>query len=308
MTLPNFFIIGAPRCGTSTLYDGVRQHPEIYMSPVKEPWYFSIGVRSKPFQGPKDADYNLYLSRAEYEALFSNVNGEKIVGEASTDYLYSDRALDALCGEFPSAKLVAILRNPADRAYSQYVQHVSQLREPCQRFWDAIELEDERKRLDWCHYWYYRSLGFYGRQLQRYYERVDAGQIKVFLIEDLRSDPAALYRDLFEFLGVDASFEPELQNTARNESALPASPQLHAMLTRPSLIRSIARRVTPRRLRVAGLKWAASRRQNVQAPGLTPDERRNLIEGYRDDIQLLESLIGRDLSSWLQQPEQLCES
>ena len=278
------------------------------MSPEKEPWYFSIGVRETPFQGPKDVDYNLYLSRSEYEDLFSGVDGERIVGEASTDYLYSDSALNALRSEFPNAKLVAILRNPAERAYSQYVQHVSQLREPCRRFWDAIELEEERKQSDWCHYWYYRNLGFYGRQLSRYFEAFDAEQIRVFLFEDLRSNPKALFRELFDFLGVDASFQPDLKSDARNESAMPKSSRMHALLTGPSATRSIARRVVPRPLRIAGLKWVASRRQTAKAPGLSPDERRQLLEGYREDIKLLETLIGRDLSGWLEPAGRSCET
>ncbi len=308
MTLPNFFLIGAPRCGTSSLYDGIRQHPEIFMSPVKEPWYFSIGVRTKPFQGPKDVDYNLYLSRPEYDDLFSGAKGEKVIGEASTDYLYSESALNALRSEFPSAKLVAILRNPADRAYSQYVQHVSQLREPCPSFWDAVELEDDRKQRDWCHYWFYRGLGFYGQQLSRYLEFFSPDQIKIFLFEDLYSSPIQLYRELFEFLGVDASFQPSAGEHARNTSALPKSRRLHNALTKPSILRSLVRGVTPRRLRVTGLKWVGARRKTIKPPGITPDERSRLIEGYREDIELLESLIGRSLTGWLKPLGNACKS
>lgn len=307
MTLPNFFLIGAPRCGTSSVYDAVRQHSDIFMSPIKEPWYFSIGVRPEPFKGPKDVDFNLYLSRPEYDELFLGATGQPIIGEASTDYLYSESALNALRREFSNAKFVAILRNPADRAYSQYVQHVSQLREPCHNFWDAIESEEKRKQQDWCHYWFYRSLGFYGHQLSRYFECFDAEQMKVFLFEDLCTNPAALYRDLFEFLGVDASFEPIVQDDTRNASLLPKSRRVHDVMTKPSALRSIVRGVTPRRLRVAGIKWVGARQQTIKPPGIAPDERQRLIDGYRDDIGLLESLIGRSLSSWLQCAETTCE-
>jgi len=301
MTLPNFFVIGAPRCGTSSLFDGIRQHPEIFMSPVKEPWYFSIGVRDEPFRGPKDIDFNLYLSRSEYEELFSGVGDEAVVGEASTDYLYSDSALEALRQEFPNAKLVVILRNPADRAYSQYIQHVSQMREPCHCFWEAIELEEERKKEDWCHYWFYRSLGFYGRQLSRYRQHFDADQIKVFLLEDLLASPDELYRELFDFLGVDSSFSPDLQEDARNASSLPKSRWMHDALTQPSAIRALVRRTTPRHLRVAAIKWIGARRKTVKPPGLALEDRERLIDGYRDDIELLESLVDRNFSQWLGQ-------
>lgn len=307
MMLPNFFLIGAPRCGSSSVYDAIRQHPDIFMSPVKEPWYFSIGVRSEPFKGPKDVDFNLYLSRPEYDQLFSGATEEPIVGEASTDYLYSDSALNALQREFPRAKFVAILRNPAERAYSQYVQHVSQLREPCHDFWEAIESEEARKQNDWCHYWFYRSLGFYGQQLSRYFESFNAEQIKVFLFDDLCADPDALYRELFEFLGVDASFRPHVQDDSRNASLLPKSRRVHDVMTKPSAIRSIVRAVTPRSLRVAGIKWVGARQQAIKPPGIALDDRRRLIEGYRDDIELLESLIGRNLSSWLRCAENACE-
>ncbi len=302
MILPNFFLIGAPRCGTSSVYDAIRQHPEIFMSSVKEPWYFSIGVRTRPFQGPKDVDYNLYLSRPEYDELFSDVDGQKIVGEASTDYLFSDSALEALRSEFPNAKLVAMLRNPADRAYSQYVQHVSQLREPCRDFWEAIELEEVRKQQDWSHYWFYRTLGFYGRQLSRYFEHFDAKQIKVFLFEELCADPNWLYSELFEFLGVDTSFQPIVHDESRNDSALPKSRWAHEALTNPSVLRSLVRGLTPVKLRVASLRWLGARRKTIKPPGLSPEERERLIVGYKDDIELLESLIGRTLIDWLRCP------
>ena len=308
MNVPNFFLIGAPRCGTSSVYDGIRQHPDIFMSRIKEPWYFSIGVRSEPFRGPKDADYNLYLSRPEYDELFAGVQGEKVIGEASTDYLYSDSALKALRGEFPTAKFAAILRNPAERAYSQYVQHVSQMREPSHDFWEAIEAEEERKRQDWCHYWFYRGLGFYGRQLSRYFEYFNAAQIKVFLFEDLRSDPASLYRDLFEFLDVDPSFRPDVRDDARNASLLPKSQRVYSTFTRPSAFRSVVRRVTPRGIRVAGIKWVESWNKAIKPPGIAREERERLMDGYRDDIELLESLIGRSLSHWLRDPEDAYES
>ena len=300
MTLPNFFIIGAPRCGTSSLYDGVRQHPDIFMSPIKEPSYFSISVRAMPFQGPKDAYYNHYLSRTEYEELFLGVASEQVVGEASTDYLFSESALNSLKDEFPNAKLVVILRNPAERAYSHYVQHISQDREPCTSFWEAIQQEEERKRQDWCHHWYYQTLGFYGRQLTRYFEKFDNGQIKVFLTDDLHSDATQVYRELFKFLNVDESFQPKAIDKKHNASMIPSNNYLQGFITKPSISLSILRRILPKALRSMGRIRVLSGRKMSKPPGINPVDKKRLIDGYKEDIELLGSLIGRNLSTWLE--------
>ncbi len=297
MTVPNFFVIGAPRCGTSSLYSALAQHPDVYMSPTKEPWYFSIGTMETEFAGPKDYYYHR-LNRAEYDALFSARGQEKIVGEASTDYLYSDAALDALRREFPTAKLLAILRNPAERAYSNFVQHVSQAREGCSSLREAIALEEERRRLNWSHYWFYRDMGFYGRQLERYYRYFAKDQLCVIIFEDFQAEPNRVYREVFEFLEIDSEFVPAVSEKERNAGRIPSNSFLQGVLTKPSVFRAAARAILPHSLSARILKVLLAKRNLASPEPMSVEEKRELLLVYEDDIRLLESLTGHDLSRW----------
>lgn len=303
MPLPNFFIIGAPRCGTSSLYDGVQQHPDVFMSAVKEPAYFSIGVRSKPFHGPKDAFYNFHLSREEYEDLFSLATNEKIIGEASTDYLYSESAFTALSNEFPNAKYVVMLRNPAERAYSHFIQHTSQWREPCPTFRKAIQEEEQRIQQDWCHHWYYQSLGFYHRQLSCYFDAFGSGQMKIFLTDDLHRDPDKVYQDLFQFLDVDDSFQPSEMKKKHNASYLPDANPVQKLMVRYPQFRSTLAHLFPRKLRTVLRGKIMTQHKTLENTELEQSDRQFLIDGYRDDIEKLSNLINRDLSDWLVTPQ-----
>lgn len=298
MPQPNFFIIGAPRSGTSSLYDGLRQHPDIFMSPVKEPWFYSTGERCEPFKGPRDANYYLYLSREQYENLFSGVSGEMIIGEASTDYLYSERALERIHREHPTAKLVAILRNPVERAYSHFIQHRRQGREPLENFQEAWEAEEERMRWGWSHYWFYRSMGFYGQQLQRYFERFDRNRLKVVFLDDLQKAPDLVYRELFRFLNVDDSFLPHSTHDKHNAAQIPKNRFLQNLITKPSPLRPLVRCILPRRLRSKILVRILRHRQKVEPPPLDPQLRIELAKHYFEDLGLLETLVHRDLSAW----------
>lgn len=303
MAQPNFFIIGAPRCGTSSLYDGVRQHPDVFMSELKEPAYFSIGVRPNPFQGPKDAHYNHHLTRKEYDDLFLPVTDEKIIGEASTDYLYSESALTALQNEFPNAKYVVMLRNPAERAYSHFVQHTAQWREPCPTFRKALQDEERRIKDDWCHHWYYQSIGFYHRQLIRYFDAFGPNQIKIFLTDDLHSNPDNVYQDLFHFLKIDDSFRPAETDKKHNASYLPDANLIQNLLVRYPHYRSTLAQLLPTKIRTTLRRKIMSQHKVLEPTKINPIDRQFLIDGYRDDIEKLSHLIDRDLSEWFVTPE-----
>lgn len=297
MSLPNFFVIGAPRCGTSTLYDGLAQYPDIFMSPVKEPWFFSIGASTPPFNGPRDCYYR-HLKGEEYERLFDSWSGQRVVGEASTDYLYSARALGSLQQEFGNARFIAILRHPADRAYSNFIQHVSQGREPCPSFGEALDAEGARERENWCHYWLYRSLGFYGRQLERYYRYLSKDQLRVFLFEDFHDAPNQVCREIFEFLEIDASFIPSFSEKERNPGMVPSSVFLQGFLTQPSILRTVVRSIIPSSLSARVLKLILTKRKLARPACMDADERRELLREYEDDMGMIESLTDLDLSRW----------
>jgi Sulfotransferase family len=237
-TLPSFLILGAAKAGTTALYHFLNQHPEIGMSRIKEPNYFALAQAPAAFRGPGDADWINRFSISdpgEYRRLFDGKPTARRFGEASALYLYSPRAAPAVQTALPAARLVAILRHPADRAYSAYLHLVGDQREPIGCFEEALRREEERIRAGWEHLWHYQRMGCYYTQLRRYYARFDAAQIRVYLYEEFAARPAALLHDLFHFLEIDPTFRPDVSE--RHNARLippdrkpPFPPELRARL------------------------------------------------------------------------------
>lgn len=296
--LPNFLIIGAAKSGTTSLYHYLRQHPEIYMSPVKEPNYFALAGRPINFHGPGDMDYIGSFSitnRSDYEALFDAAGDANAIGEASPFYLYSARAASNIENNLPNAKLICILRNPVERAYSHYLMFRRDHREPVSSFETALSLEDKRKSRGWEWAWFYKDVGRYGEQIKRYQFAFNHGNIKVFLYEDLLSDLRGCIRELFRFLGVKTSVNINLSKR-HNVTTIPRSAQLNSLLNSRfsrKLVSPLVPKGLARPVRQKVQKW------NLARPPIRKATRELLVSYFRDDILLLQDLIQRDLSPWL---------
>ncbi|MEJ7842585.1 MAG: sulfotransferase [Rubrobacter sp.] len=291
--LPNFLLIGAQKAGTTALYHYLGQHPQVYMSPVKEPHFFTYEGGDLKFSGP-GRGYAPPVTRIEdYSELFRGAAGEKALGEASTSYIYFERALERIRRYAPDARLIAVLRDPAERAYSNYLHCVRGGSEPLNDFEQALQAEETRIRDNWGTVYYYRQKGFYYAQLKRYYEAFEKEQIRVYLYEDLKEDPAGVVRDAFGHLGVDEDFVPDV-SLRHNVSGVPRN---HALLT---LTRRM-HKLTPaiRACLTPGLRRYIKSRIWAKPPPLSPEVRGKLVEGYKEDILKLEELIQRDLSRWL---------
>lgn len=292
---PNFLIIGAPRCGTTTLYEGLLQHPDVFMSPRKEPWFSGFTGDPGPWQGPGDAQP--MTGWDAYEGLFAGARSQRAIGEASTLYLWAPAAAERIRAQLPEAKLIAILRNPVDRAYSNFLEHVQEGRERELDFGRAAASEELRLRRRWAPSWGYVELGFYGRQLERYYAQFPQSQILPLLYDDLRDDPGAVFTRIFSFLGVDATFQPVLPPRINENSGIPKSRLVHAVLTRPNPLRSALRGVLTEAARKSLRSWLLHR--TLQRPTLDPALRLQLTERYREDIGRAAELLQRDLGHWL---------
>ena len=296
---PNFFIIGAGKAGTTSLYHYLKQHPEVFMSRFKEPKFFALEGHPLDFKGPFDERIRrgTTTSLDEYLALFETVKDEKAIGEASTVYLGDSRAPGAIADRIPEARIAAILRHPAERAFSAHQHLLRDGYEPLESFEGALEAESGRAEKGWYVQYQYKGRGFYGRYLRRYYDLFDSRQIRVYLYEEFVDSPARMLFDLFEFLGVDPEFEPDM-SPRHNVSGRARSPGLQRWLTRSHPLKETVKRWIPE-------EWGhrlVSRIQpyNVVRSGISPETRERLISDYRDDIELLEKLIGRDLSNWME--------
>ncbi|MEM8501873.1 MAG: sulfotransferase [Cyanobacteria bacterium P01_D01_bin.1] len=297
MILPNFLIIGSAKAGTTSLHYYLNQHPEIYMTAVKEPRFFALEGETLNFNGPdKDIINSTSITTyEEYLALFDGVSCEKAIGETSPLYLYSAKALQRIQHYLPSVKLIAILRNPADRAFSCYTHLLREGYEPLS-FEDSLKAEEDRIRDNWAHLWHYTKAGFYYEQLKPYFDSFEKKNIKVYLYDQLASDPMGLLKDIFSYLKVDENFEPDL--TQKNISGLPKNRLLHSALNRRSGLRSAFKAVVPEGIR-KGLSKELQSWNLKDKPRITDENYHLLASLYREDILKLQNLIGEDLSAWL---------
>jgi hypothetical protein len=291
MTMPNFFIVGAQKAGTTSLYHYLDQHPQVYMSPTKEPHFFEGMHSDFRWPGRRVAPVT---DLGDYVALFEGVTDEKAIGEASASYLYSPKAPALIKRSTPDAKIIAVLRNPVERAYSNFLHLMQVGREPLASFAEALQAEEGRTQDKWGPTWYYKQKGFYHDQVKRYFDTFGRDQAKIWLYEDLRDDPAGMMRDVFGFLGVAERFIPNV-STGHNPSGLPRNEALYIWARKLSARNP----VLVDRLFPAGLRGYIKRRIFVKPPPLPSEVRRQLTDSYREDILKLQELIGRDLSPWL---------
>ncbi len=294
MTMPNFLIIGAAKAGTTALHEYLQQHPQIYMTPTKETNFFAFEGKTLNFQGPGDEalqDFSI-TDLSTYQAEFQQVTHELARGEACPSYLYLPQTASRIKKYIPDTRLIAILRNPVERAYANFLHIVRDDREPQSNF--ALALKDEPTRIanNWEWFWHYIQLGYYGVQLQRYYQIFSPGQIKVYLYEDLKEKPIALLQDIFRFLEVDDTFIPDMA-IRPNKSGMPKNKILHHFLTKPNPLKTWLKPLLPSKIR------QKIQHQNLITPQISQEVRQQLINLYREDILQCQDLINRDLSAWL---------
>ncbi len=219
MTLPNFLILGAQKAGTTPLYHALGQHPEIFTSPVAEPHYFSLGDLEAARRIAAD-------TVADYRKLFAGAGRARAVGEASTTYLESARAARRIRELIPEARLIAVLRDPAERAHAHYLSNRRRRWEDEATFSGALELEPERLAVGLGPHFNYVARGFYHAHLAAYHRHFDRRQIRVFLYQDFEGDPSGVRREIFRFLEVDDGFAPDttverpVSGVPRNEGDL----------------------------------------------------------------------------------------
>lgn len=305
--MPNFLIVGAAKSGTTSLYHYLEQHPDIYMPWLKEPAFFAAAdgsrIETNGLQG-WHPNTNRVNHLADYQNLFKDAESEKARGEASAVYLYLSETAARISTYIPEAKILAILRHPADRAYSAYLHHV---REGLENLDFSTALAEESQRIidGWTPLYHYREMGYYYEQLSRYYNTFGSENVHVYLYDDMRNNPLEVVRSIFEVLGVDKTFAPDFA-TKHNISGVPKNRLLHNIHyflkgSNQSVVKSIGKRVIPTSLRMKLKITTIQKLQevNLVKPTLSSAVRSELLEGYRDDIVKLQSLINRDLSSWL---------
>jgi hypothetical protein len=301
MPVPDFLIIGPPKCGTTALYAALAHHPQVYMSRVKEPYFFAFDGQPPAFAGPGADHYRqqAITSWEAYQTLFADGGGHMARGEASPLYLtnyQSERTAANIRRRLPGARLIALLRQPADRAYSQFTYRRQQGFEPLADFRQALAAEEQRIAANWppaCRYW---RNGLYFTHLTSYFALFPRAQLRIYLYDDLIGQPQALLADLCVFLDVDPSLLPA-QVARVNVTTWTRSRLLDLLLKRSRWLKALAPAELHRQIGHRLRTW-----NRVKPPPLDPALRHELTERYRDEILRLQDLIGRDLSHWLAAP------
>lgn len=292
---PDFFIVGAAKSGTTSLYNYLRQHPNVFMPIEKEPFFFG--------------DWRASVSREDLEGylrLFEDAGEDTVAGEASTTYLYSESAASEIKQFQPRAKIIMVLRNPVDRAYSQYWHNVRQ-ELVSSSFEEELEEEEKRLREGWRGFYpgeeppsYYIKSGRYAEQVARFLEVFGSDSVRIYFFEDLGTDAQSVCRDVFSFLRVDPDWPVNVRGVY-NVSGPIRNAFLGRLITRRLWIKEVAKRVLPVSWLRAVREWVLQK--NVATvPEMNPETRRRLQRLFEEDILYAQKVTGRDLSHWLARP------
>ncbi len=296
MTLPNALIIGAPRCGTTSVHAHLALHPDAFASATKEPQFFSSEAHELRLEGPNDRQVlsHLVTRLEDYERLFEGASGQRVVTEASTTYIYFQGTARAIRGRIPHCRIVAILRDPVARAYSDFLRQRRNGDEPLADFGEALRQEAHRIASGWAYRWHYRTRSLYYDRLNEYFEEFPKDAIKVFLFEEL-NDPAQFITELSGFLGIEPRVDIGLPRLNRGGEL--RSRSLHRTAHGMNFIGKALRRLVPGSIHRRGRELVF--RANLRVPELDPDLAASLRSSFRPDIERVQELIDRDLQHWI---------
>jgi len=309
--LPNFFIVGAAKAGTTSLYNYLVEHSDVYMSPIKEPNYFSKDIRFEDFRidykKTSYIDFNKYFSslplkflhiayiekQKDYEKLFEGSENYKVRGEISNSYLFSKKAAEEIRNNIPDAKILIVLRNPIERAYSHYLMD-ARGGYTGDSFRTAVEKDWNKKRKGWGISSVYLELGMYATQVERFLIQFPKEQIQIMLFDDLKKDPLSFVKKVYSFLDIDLSqIDQKIFSGTHNKSTMPKFKKIfHFLKNFPGM--SVVIKLLPKKIKT---KLESIFLMN-KTPKLSREDREYFYPYFEKEITDLECLTGLDLSSW----------
>jgi hypothetical protein len=295
---PNFFIVGAPKCGTTALHQYLRPHPNIFMPRVKEPHFFATDLGT----------YRITKTTEEYARLFAESSGEHLrVGEASVYYLRSSVAIPNIRAFNPEAKIIAMFRNPVDVVYALHSELLYWSEETVADFEAAWRLQERRRQgfdLPTCRsplLIQYAEVGHFGTQTQRLLGSFPRAQVKLILFDDFVSSPQEVYDEVIEFLGIPHDNRTHFPRINENRHVRLLWLK-HLIRRPPPLLRQtyqgLKRTVGPEQLDSLKRKIVTKNSLKKPRPPLSPAFRAELVEAFSAEVALLSQILERDLSHW----------
>ena len=289
-------IIGAMKSGTTSLYSYIKQHPNIFMTSIKEPMFFN-NFNQKNNYFIKGSVRNKINTLSQYYELFNSVKNEDAIGEASPTYLYNHKCPEIINKYLPNLKIIISLRQPAQRAYSNYLHSIRSGREPIKNFEKAIKEEEERIKNNWNPLYHYKNQGLYFNQLNRYYKIFSPENIHIIIFEEFIKNPQKTTKEIFNFLNVDSSFNINYK-AVKNKSGIPKGflgwivqkARFYNIMPKIELSKYLPEKII---LLLFNLIYSKPNKLN--------EELKNHLTNtyFREDIIKLEKLIKKDLHMWL---------
>jgi len=293
---PNLFIVGAPKSGTTSLYHWLKEHPDVFMSNVKEPMYM-CGYE-EAFDGP-DADIlndMITWTKEEYLSLFEDAGDVSYLGEASTEYLSSPKAPDRIRRRSPNAKIIIALRNPVDRAFSEHMHLVRDGLET-ESFRDALKKEQERREKNWNPLYHHCRRSRYSEQIKRYKSNFKENNIKIMLFDEIKNNTKSVYKDLLNFLGL--THQPVSLSAQHNPSGHVRIRWLfeavRAAAQQPVTNWMIKRLIGER---CARKMHTLAQNKLLKKGKVKPKDKKMVIDRVRKDMEELKKLIDKNISEW----------
>jgi len=295
MIKPNFLIVGVARCGTTSIYHYLNQHPQVAMSKKKEPKYFSSINIEFPHNGigDKSVDSVVIKDRDEYFNLFKKFDNYKAIGEASSDYLYFHKhTIKSIKAQLGDVKIIISIRNPIDRAYSAYNNLLRDGREKLS-FREGLDAEEDRieKNYDWM--WAYKKGGLYSEAIKDFQDNFS--NVEIVLFNELNSNSNDVMSRIFKFLDVDSDVIVDT-NTKYSHSGKAKNPIIKYISNRDHRVAFAIRQMIMKLVPRSFLESIAKR--VLSKDDMKDEDREYLREYFRDDIEATSKLIDKDLSHW----------
>jgi hypothetical protein len=301
MSLPDFLVAGVPKSGTTAVHAALARHPGLFLSPIKEPKFFLTDGPPPTRGGPGDAlTYREHVwQRDRYEALFDAAPAGTLGGESTPLYLYDPAAMARIRQTIPAVKLIVILRDPVERAHSNWTHLWSAGLEPIGDFVRACADEERRIAAGWASFWHYQALGRYGEQLAHAFTLFPREQVLVLRYRLLIDEPSATLDKICGFLGVETGLLTEIPR--ENVTAHPERTLAHRAVSLGVRASDAVGRLLPGSAATAAthrLERFLQRDARERQP-LGWEQRQALLPAFADDVKLLETVLGEDFSDWL---------
>ena len=292
---PNLFIVGAPKCGTTSIYSFLKQHPDIYMPNFKEPLYFGSDLNKKK---------GIFIdTEEEYLSLFKDSKDEILIGEASTHYLYSSLAPMEIFKFNPDSKIIIALRNPTDLIYSLHSQYFYSGNENVSDFEMALNLEEQRKsgdnhppNLDLKEKIFYKSYIYKLPEQIKIYKKLFRDNVHIVLLDDLKNNIEKTYNSLVVFLNLDSSFKPNFET--KNPNKIPRNYLLRDLMKKYGAVLGSFRKYFLKNPIGIMKNLERINRKVIDREPMKPNLKNNLNIEFLPIIDKLEKIINRDLSHW----------